>query len=173
MNGLVWTKNDTYAVDYLRHMDKSTTAFADLRVNLRNGDRADLTLVSSRSPFRSASANTIPTQMFPRIDRTFLRIGGILMLIYAALFVWFSNQEFALPEKTLEDLPQHLKRSVYNAGLAKALMHRRSAIGELANKEGGRARGEEGRASPSKEAAKKGGSFKNLGTRIPRRRQLR
>jgi outer membrane biosynthesis protein TonB len=52
-------------------------------------------------------------------------------------------------------LPQHLKRSVYNAGLAKALMRRRSAIGELAkDKKGGRAKAEEGKASPAKETPK-------------------
>jgi hypothetical protein len=152
-NGLVWTKNDTYAVDFMRHKDKSTEGFnGDLKCNLRTGDRADLTFGELSLQFRFVSpAERIPTQLIPKMDRTFFKMCGILALIYGALFVWLSNQNFSSPEKTLEDLPQHLKRSVYNAGLAKALQRRRSAIGDLAkDKTGGRAKGEEGRASAKK-----------------------
>jgi pSer/pThr/pTyr-binding forkhead associated (FHA) protein len=155
VHGLVWTKNDTYAVDYLRHMDKSTTKFTDLKVNLRTGDRADLTFGELTLSFKFVNkGEKIPTQIVPTIDRTFLRVGGILLAVYFAMFIWLWNADFAIPEKTLEDLPAHLKKSVYNAGLAKALQRKRSAIGELAKKEGGRAKGEEGRASAAKQIKK-------------------
>ena len=151
--GLVWTENETYSLDFLRHKDASRQDFSDLNLTLSLKDRADISFGELTLSFRFiAPAAKIPVQW--SLDQTFIKIGSGVLAFYALMFFWITTTVMKPPEKTLDDLPAELKKSVFQAGLAKALQRHQSAIGQLArDNEGGRAKGEEGKASPTKSMA--------------------
>src|SRR5690606_14971590 len=104
----------------------------------------------------------------PVLDKTLLRILGGLAGVYLILFLFLSFGSIEEKEKTLEDVPKHLKKVLYNAGIEQARKIQEAAIGQIAqNLEGGRARLEEGKASSSKVAEQKKKSTKPEKTKSP------
>ena len=151
--GLVWHGNETYSLDFLRHKDQSNVDFSDLTLEISHKDRADISFGELTLSFRFiAPAQKIPMNLIGSLDQTFIKIGSALLAFYALIFFWISTAVVDKPpDKTLDDLPRELKRSLFNAGLAKAAQRRQSAIGQLArDNQGGRAKGEEGKATAQK-----------------------
>lgn len=153
--GLVWIGNDTFSLDMLRHKDKSTTEFGELEVFLRVGDRADIFIGELTLSFRFVNpAEKVPFSFFDRLDRRFLIILAGLLALYGVVFMILTMTNVQQKETTLKDVPKHLRRIVFDAGIEKAIQRQKAAIGQLANNlEGGRAKMEEGRAKARKELA--------------------
>lgn len=155
--GIAWIGNENIAIDTLRHCDRSTDEFRDVRLTLRIGDKADIAFGELALSFRFVRApENLPTLVMPKFDRNWKNIGALLIGLYTLIlsFILFSSREKP-QEKTLEDLPKHLKRSVFDAGIARALQRRQSAIGQLSrDQQGGRARGEEGKLTAARSQEK-------------------
>jgi hypothetical protein len=153
VHGLVWVGTDTVSVDSLRHRDKSGSEFSgQTTVKLRVGDRAHLEIgeLSLDLQFITPSEK-LPLfekkTMDPKLKQIMSGVFGFWAIVLLVMSLWKPPEE----EKTLEDVPEHLKKVLFDAGIADAIKKQQSAIGELANNlEGGRARGEEGRATANK-----------------------
>lgn len=153
VHGLVWVGTDTISVDTLRHRDDTKSEFtAETTVKLRVGDRAHLEIgeLSLDIQFIKPSEK-LPLfekkTMDPKLKQIMLSVFGFWALVLLVMSLWRPPEA----EKTLEDVPEHLKKVLFDAGIADAIKKQQSAIGELANNlEGGRARGEEGRATANK-----------------------
>jgi hypothetical protein len=152
VHGLVWIGTDTISVDSLRHRDQQK-GFTSTTVKLRVGDRAHLEIGElSLEIIFITPAEKLPMfekkTMDPKLKQIMLSVFGFWFLVMLILSLWTPTPE----EKTLEDVPEHLKKVLFDAGIADAIKKQQSAIGELANNlEGGRARGEEGRATANKD----------------------
>ncbi len=148
-SGLIWVGKDSYSIDHLRHKDKSSKSFGDLKLKLQSGDRADVHFGELTLSFRFVHP-AIPDakDLIPTVDKPFLKISAIVAGMFAALSLFLTTHQFETKPTTLEDIPKELKKAVYKAGYAKAIKRKRSAIGELTKEsEGGRAGGEEGKAT--------------------------
>jgi outer membrane biosynthesis protein TonB len=156
--GLIWVGGEAYNVDHLRHRDPSVRSFGDFPLKLKAGDRADLAFGELTLSFRYVAPPERRgwRELLPAFDAVFLRIGAVMFAFFLLFALWIGTHEVAPPEVTLEDLPREMKRALFDANLAKRKRmqkRHRSAIGELAkDKSGGRAGGEEGRASAAKTA---------------------
>lgn len=147
--GIVWIGSDMFSIDTLRHRDKSRKEFGDLKLQLRIGDRADIQFGELTLSFRFISPpEKMPSAMIPELDRTFFKISAGMTALFILVASLLNVASVPTKVVTLEDVPAVLKKAVYDAGISKALMRRKAAIGELARtKDGGRAKGEEGRVS--------------------------
>ncbi len=148
MSGLIWVGQDPIALDTLRNKAPPTRDNPELKVRLRLGDRAELHLGELTLSFVFVNpSEKIPTPVFRVTDQILLRVFIFMMAFYGLVFVALNAITPEEEPTTLKDVPKHLKRVVMDAGIAQAMKKQRAAIGELAmNNEGGRARGEEGRA---------------------------
>ncbi len=156
-NGLVWLGNDTYSIDKLRHKDQSQEEFGDLDINLRIGDRADIHFGELTLSFRFVPPSKKIPFTIPRIDKQLLKILGMLLLFYSSIFLWLGTSELDPHKntKTIKDIPKHLRKVLYNAGIDSAMKQQQAAIGELIRQlEGGRARSEEGKSKAKKSKKK-------------------
>lgn len=148
-SGLLWSGKEIISLDALRHRDKAKTEFGDIEVNLRVGDKVHIHFGEMALFFRFVSPNEKADVLaIPKPDRVLLKSALIVGLI--CLFLFLALTFIKLPEKeeTLDDIPEHLKQVLYDAGIEEALQKQQSAIGQIAKTlDGGRARSEEGRAS--------------------------
>ncbi|MEW6056208.1 MAG: TonB family protein [Bdellovibrionota bacterium] len=152
--GIVWLGKELYALDALRHQDKNSDFSRVLNITLRIGDRAQIEFGELSLSFQFVQPTYIaPVPLLQRVDKTFLRIFGSFFALYGVLFMASLLIEPEMKEKTLEDVPKEIRQVLFNAGIENAMKRQRAAIGQLAdNLKGGRAKGEEGKASANRQA---------------------
>ncbi len=161
-SGLIWKKDQVESIDTLRHRGDTGKEFgSDLDVIIEPGDQAYIQLGEMGLKYEFvATPDKVALFSLSSLDKRLLKVGGALLVFW----VLFAGLIQLIPddkkEKTLEDIPEHIRKVVYNAGIEKALKKQKSAIGQIAQTlEGGRARAEEGaskaRKSPKKVVAKK------------------
>lgn len=150
--GLVWLGNETYAIDALRHRDATSHDFGDLVIDLRVGDRAEIHFGELTLSFRFTHPPKAPPVVeMGRLDRGLMKVLGGVFGLYLLLFLWVTLGTEYKEEKTLKDIPKHLKKVLFDRGIEAAMKRQQSALGELAaNLKGGRARSDEGKASSNK-----------------------
>lgn len=157
-SGIVWMGAESYSVDGLRHRDKATREFGDLSLGLKPGDKADIIIGQLTLSFRFvAPPERVKWSPWPKLNAAFFQLGAICLAIYSLiLFGLYQTETQVVPPITLQEIPPSLKKSLFNAKLAKKLKAARaSAIGELAqDKQGGRASGDEGKVSATLKAEK-------------------
>ena len=156
-SGLIWREDQVESIDTLRHQDKTDSEFGrDLKVILEPGDQAYIQLGEMGLKYEFvAKPEKTPLLTITQLDKTFLKIVGIVCAFWFLLVGVINLFPPEKKEKTLEDIPEHIKKVVYNAGIKKALKQQKSAIGQIAKTlEGGRARSEEG-ASKARKSPKK------------------
>jgi outer membrane biosynthesis protein TonB len=155
-SGLVWIGSEAYNVDHLRHKDKATSEFGDIKLKLKVGDRADLVFGELTLSFRFVHPpeKRVWNDFLPVFDKVFMRISGVMLALFVLLALYVGLHKTEVPELTLDDLPKDVKKAMFNAQLSRQIRQRHSAIGELAkDHSGGRAGGEEGKASANKRVA--------------------
>jgi hypothetical protein len=151
--GIVWIGQEMYSIDHLRHKDKSTSEFGDLKLQLKVGDRADIQFGELTLSFRFvAPADPISRALVPEIEKSSFIIGLAMTGLFFLTAFMLSQMEVQVKETTLDDVAPELKRAVYDAGILNAIKRRHAAIGELSRSlDGGRAKGEQGKMSPKKD----------------------
>src|SRR5690606_5528991 len=88
---------------------------------------------------------------FKGFDKQLATIIAIVVGIYSLLFWSMATIEVVPQKQTVKDLPKRLKQVLVDAGIEKALKKQQSAIGQMIKGlDGGRARGEEGKAKAEK-----------------------
>jgi len=153
--GLLWHERKAKSIDRVRHESKSELNSAMIPWTLNIDDRADLQFGEMTLSFRFVTQAKSPRGMvFKKPEKNLLRAMMALGLFYLFLIGFVTREIVSPPERTIKTLPKHLKKILYNAGLATALKRQRSAIGELRNQLRGRARSKEGK-SKSKKTAKR------------------
>ncbi len=148
-SGIVWMGNKSYALDTLRFYEKSMAGSEYLKISLRVGDRAHLEFgeLSLFFNFIQPAEKIKKDFFFQKTDKTLLKIIAGIILFYLLCFAILSLVEPEVKEKTIEDIPENLKKIVYDVGIQNADRQRNAAIGEIAKAlEGGRARAEEGKS---------------------------
>lgn len=154
--GLVWIGSDAISVDSLRHRDRTQKEFGHFSVKLRVGDRAHLEIGELSLEFEFISpSDKIPLYQTQKIDPKLKKILSGMLGLWVLILVLMALYTPEQKETTLEDIPDHLKKVLYDAGIAEAIKKQQSAIGQIAaNLEGGRARAEEGQATANKSPEK-------------------
>src|SRR3989339_862707 len=114
--GIVWMGNKSYALDTLRIYEKTLAGTEYLNISLRMGDRAHLEFGELSLFFNfTAPAEKIRKELpFQRMDKTLLKIIGGILLFYLFIFGILSLVEPEVKEKTIEDIPENLKKIVYD-----------------------------------------------------------
>ncbi len=152
-NGIVWNGGKVLNLDTIRlygkNVDKSKDA---LDVKLRMGDRAHIEIGELIITFRFIHpAKKIRPALLPKWDKQISKIIGGIFSFYMLIVLILSISEPEKKEKKVEDIPEHLKKVVYDIGIKNAEKKQQSAIGQIAKTlEGGRARAEEGKSSAKK-----------------------
>ncbi len=156
-NGVVWMEGEAFALDTIRFYKNFPRVEDVVKIPLGNNDRAQVEFGELLLSFqyvglsKKITAPIIPTT---RPDPQILKIlgyifGGALLLILLSLL--FEGEK---KEKRIEDIPESLRKIVYNIGVQNAKKVQQASIGALAKDlQGGRARSEEGK-SKSKKAPK-------------------
>ncbi len=159
--GVAWIDDKTYALDTLRYYDVSHQGEEHLEISLKQGDRAHIEFGELVLSFKFVEAvEKIPQSFKFKMEPKVKQILGGLLAFYFLLALIVSLVTVEEKETSLDDIPEHLKKVVYDIGVKAATQKRQSAIGQIAKSiEGGRARAAEGksktRKSPKPKAAKK------------------
>jgi hypothetical protein len=151
-SGIVWIEGQAYSIDTLRHRDANTSDFGHINVHLETGDKAHIQFGELSLCFRFVTpAKPIPVNWFSELDSSLLKIVLMILILLLFLFLYIQfTPRPPEPVKTLADIPQNLKRILFDSGVKNAIRKERAAIGQLAqNLEGGRASGEEGLSAGS------------------------
>ncbi|MBL7663491.1 MAG: FHA domain-containing protein [Bacteriovoracaceae bacterium] len=150
-NGLIWNGGDVINLDTLRLYNKNFVGKDFFQLNLRMGDRAHIEFGELIITFRFINpAKKIKGSILPKFDKQLSKIIGGLLAFYVLLVLVLSIPEAEQKEKKIEDIPKHLKKVVYDVGIKSAKEKQQSAIGQIAQNQGGRARAEEGKSSAKK-----------------------
>ncbi|MGE0615224.1 MAG: AgmX/PglI C-terminal domain-containing protein [Bacteriovoracia bacterium] len=154
--GVLWQGNELVAVDTLRHHDRAKE-FGAIAATLKPGDRAEINLGELTLSFRFVAPAELPKATFvPEVEKNVAILLGILAGLYTAFFFWMGTTEVKPVVESVQELPKHMKRTLFDAGIESALKKQQAAIGEMISKlEGGRAGGEEGRARADRRQTKK------------------
>jgi TonB family protein len=151
-SGIVWLDNQVYSIDTLRHRDAKSNDFGQIKINLKIGDKAHIHFGELSLCFRFITpAKPIPVNWFSELDSSLLKIVMLILILLLFLFLYIQfTPRPPEPVKTLADIPQNLKRILFDSGMKNAISKERAAIGQMAqNMEGGRESGEEGRSAGS------------------------
>ncbi|OFZ21854.1 MAG: hypothetical protein A2202_00310 [Bdellovibrionales bacterium RIFOXYA1_FULL_36_14] len=150
--GIIWSDKKPIALDTLRNYDPKHIGKDVLDVSLRVGDSAHLEFGEIALTFKFTNpSEKIPLNLNFTLDRNLQKILAGILMLYLLVFSVAHFWPVAQQEKSLKDIPKHLKKVVYDIGVKNALEKRRAAIGQIAqNLEGGRARAEEGRSKTEK-----------------------
>ncbi len=162
-NGLIWNGGKVINLDTLRlygrekSQQENKENKEEIEISLRMGDRAHIEFGELIITFRFINpAKKIKSAILPKWDKQLSKIIAGLFLFYLLVVLILSLSEPDLKEKKVEDIPERLKKVVYDIGIKSATEKRQSAIGQIAKTlEGGRARAEEGKSSAKKEQEKK------------------
>jgi outer membrane biosynthesis protein TonB len=155
-NGLVWTDSKTVSLDTLRFYDKKYIGKDEILLNLRLGERAHLEFGELSLSFKFVKpADRLPLNFFPRLDKVLIKFFLLIFFLYVGAGLFFMLREPNLKETTLKDVPEYLKKVIYQAGIEQAKIQQKSAIGDLVSAVGGRARSEEGKSSTKQDIEKK------------------
>lgn len=153
--GLIWKKNKVISLDRIRHLDPNHNRFKlrQLELTLSPEDQAEIQIGEMSLSLKFvARPESLPRTNPEPIDRTLSWVASGVFLFYLSLIAVFSWVSPPPPKQELfQDIPVPLKRVLFDAGIENALKKQRSAIGQLAQLEGGRARGEEGKASANQQ----------------------
>jgi outer membrane biosynthesis protein TonB len=156
-SGMIWQKGRIRSIDQARHEASKLGNITDvLEFELRDQDQAHIELgeLSLFTQFVKSSEK-LPFFQFGRIDQTLKRVTLVTALIYLLIFGVFSITEVPPQKPSVKDLPDHLKKALVKAGIKKAEMEKKAAIGKIFDAlEGGRARAESGKVT-AKKAPKK------------------
>jgi outer membrane biosynthesis protein TonB/pSer/pThr/pTyr-binding forkhead associated (FHA) protein len=154
--GLLWTDGKVLNLDTLRLYQNSEISSKTAAVKLLIGDRAHLEFGELIFVFRFIHpAKKIRTSLIPKFDKQIGRIILGILAFYSLILLVVALSPEEKKVTTIEDIPKHLKKVVYDIGIKAAKEKQKSAIGEIAKAEGGRARAEEGKASAKKDLAEK------------------
>lgn len=155
-NGILWTDGKVINLDTLRLYKSEQSGGKPSEVNLRMGDKAHLEFGELVFVFRfiHPAKKTRPL-LLPKFDKQIGRIIIGILSFYALMMLIIILSPTKEKVTTIEDIPKHLKKVVYDIGIRSAKEKQKSAIGEIAKAEGGRARAEEGKASAKKDVAAK------------------
>lgn len=167
-SGLVWHGSEVTSIDTSRHKDQKTEEFSAVDLTLKEGDKAQIHFGELALLFKFV--NPPPKDMInlvPKVDRVLLKTALAVTSVMLMLFLFLIFFKVPEKEKDLDDIPEHLKQVLYDAGIEDALKKQQSAIGHIAKTlEGGRARAEEGRASAQKTPKKPTPTRKSRQTRV-------
>lgn len=146
--GIFWEGEHTYTLEQLKVRESLTESKSDLTHTLRVGDRADIQLGEMILSFKFVVPSKEIKQFAPiKINRDLLKIYlmvlAFLLLVFGSIWL-FSSDEPAVPQ-----VPEKLRKVLYEAGIKNAKTKKLSAIGEILA-QGGRARGEEGASKSQK-----------------------
>lgn len=152
--GLIWIGSEVHAIDTLRH--RENTNGGDLKVTIRIGDRAFIQFGEMSLLYEFVAKPERIKQIVIAIrDKKLLKILASVLGFWLLLFTVSALWPQAEKEKTLEDIPEHLKQVIYDAGIQEALKKQQAAIGQIAKTlDGGRARAEEGKSTARKSEVK-------------------
>lgn len=152
VHGILWIGQDTISLDSLRHSDRTAAEFQDLNVELRIGDRAHLSFGEMSLDFEFVSpSEAIPFWGYRKLDKGRMRLFMSMLSIWLLISLLMVTGQPEQKEKTIDDVPKHLKKVLFDAGIAQAIKRQQAAVGQVAaNMQGGRARGEEGKSSAQK-----------------------
>jgi pSer/pThr/pTyr-binding forkhead associated (FHA) protein len=151
-SGIVWIDNQIYSVDTLRHFDSNNKEFGQIELKLKVGSKAHIHFGELSLNFRFIKpTKPIAINWFAELDSSIVKITIIILILLMSLFISIQlTPQAPEPVKTLADIPQNLKRILFDSGSKEANKKQRAAIGQLAkNLEGGRESGDEGRATGS------------------------
>ena len=155
-NGILWTDNKVLNVDTLRLYRNLEPNGEVNKVNLRLGDKAHVEFGELIFSFRFIHpARKVRNNIVPKLDKQISRIILGIIAFYSLILFIASFKTVEEKVTKIEDIPKHLKKVVYDIGIKQAKEKRKSAIGDIAKNEGGRARAEEGKASAKKDLAEK------------------
>lgn len=151
-SGIAWIDGQVFSIDTLRHRDSKKNEFSEIEVLLLKGDKADIHFGDLSLGFRfTAPAKPIPFNWFSELDQTMVKITLLLLILLLLVFCYVQlTPRTPEPVITLADIPQNLKRILFDSGIRNARTKQQAAIGALAQGlEGGRESGEEGRSAGS------------------------
>jgi hypothetical protein len=151
-SGIAWIDGQVFSIDTLRHRDAKQDEFGEIEVLLLKDDKADVQFGNLGLEFRFIKPpKPIAFNWFSELDQTMVKITLLLLILLLFLFLYAQLTPRAPePVTTLADIPQNLKRILFDSGVQVAKNKKKAAIGALAQGlEGGRESGEEGRSAGS------------------------
>lgn len=172
VGGVVWIDDKTHAFDTLRYYDIAYKGKQRIDMLLKQSDRAHVEFGELSLDFRFVvPAEKIHRKYFYKIDPKIKKMLGGILAFYLLLIFIFSLGSVEEKEKTLDDIPEHLKKVVYDIGVKSATQKRQAAIGQIAQSlEGGRARAAEGasktKKSPTPAASKQSEDQKKVEKKV-------
>lgn len=151
-SGIIWKANQVDSIDSLRHKDATTHDFGTIEVQLSVDDKALIHFGELGLCFSFITpAKPIPVNWFSELDSSIVKITLSILTLLLFLFLYIQlTPRPPEPIKTLADIPQNLKRILFDSGIKTAIRKERAAIGQISqNLEGGRESGDEGRSAGS------------------------
>lgn len=149
--GIVWRGNNTHSLDSMRLADPKTNYLKDLKLLLKKEDRADIQFKELSLSFRFVKPPMrLGRSLVPRFSIRSVQVLGIFLFVYAIMFVLLSLTKVNDENKKIK-IPKKIQKVLFNAGIEEAQKRRIAAIGQiLQNLQKGRARAEEGKATPKR-----------------------